>query len=49
MNITEHTHDEYILPKEPSKNMRFIKNEEGQREAKELSDSEIEETRTKKL
>ena len=49
MNISEHLHEEYLLPKEPSKNMRFIKNEEGQREAKELSDSEIEETRTKKL
>ena len=48
MNISETPLNEFTLPKEPSKNLRFIKNEEGQREAKQLSDSEIEEMNSEK-
>lgn len=48
MNISEIPKDEFTLPQQLNTNLRFIKNEEGQRIAQQLEDSEVEEMKEKK-
>ncbi|MFA6255857.1 MAG: hypothetical protein WC606_01615 [Candidatus Absconditabacterales bacterium] len=48
MNISEKPDCNFTLPQDSCKNLHFIKNKEGQRAAKELQDSELEDMKEKK-